>query len=57
MYDVIYFTGLSQAADNSKNCRITAMTATTFTVAPVSGTALTDMTAPTRRAPSSDRRS
>jgi hypothetical protein len=47
MYDVIYFTGLSSAANNSKNCRITAMTATTFTVSPVSGTALTDMTADT----------
>lgn len=46
-YDVIRFTGLSATADNSKNCRITAMTASTFTVAAVDGTSLTDMGADT----------
>lgn len=47
LYDVIRFTNLSAAADNSKNCRITAMTATTFTVVSVDGLALTDMGADT----------
>lgn len=41
--DVIRFTNLSAAANNSKNCRIISMTATTFTVAET----MTDMGADT----------
>jgi hypothetical protein len=45
--DIIRFTLLSQAADNSKNVRIVSMTPTTITVAAVDGVALTDMGADT----------
>jgi hypothetical protein len=45
--DIIRFTNLSAAADNSKNVRIVSMTSTTITVAAVDGVLLTDMGADT----------
>lgn len=44
---VVYMQGLSEAANNDVNCLVTALTASTMTVAPAKGVALTDMSADT----------
>lgn len=44
---IIYLTGCSAAANDNRNCMVTAVTASTMAVLPVNGVALTDMGADT----------